>query len=188
MLYDSNSKKIKSREKLIQYRKAFKEKTPTPEEKPQGEGALNRDGNPKIPPGQKVVENWPVLDLGVTPELDEFNWNLTVSGLVKHVKTFDWDAFQKLPQTSDVSDFHCVTSWSRMNNKWEGVKFSEIAASCEVLPSAKFVYIKAWDGYSTNLPLDEALKYDVLLVHKWENHPLTKEPVSYTHLTLPTKA
>ena len=141
MSYDLNSKKIKNREKLIKYRKAFKEKMPLAEEIPQGEGELNRDGNPKIPPGQKVVDSWPVLDLGVSPELDEFNWNLTVSGLVKNVKTFDWDAFQELPQTSDVSDFHCVTSWSRMNNRWEGVKFLDIAASCEVLPSAKFVYI-----------------------------------------------
>jgi DMSO/TMAO reductase YedYZ molybdopterin-dependent catalytic subunit len=122
-----------------------------------------------------VVETWPVLDLGVTPELDEFSWNLTVSGLVKTVKTFDWEEFLKLPQTTDISDFHCVTTWSRLNNNWKGVKFSDIAAHCEVLPSAKFVYIKAWDGYSTNLPLEEAMKYDVLLVHEWENQPLMRE-------------
>ncbi len=175
MQYDPNSKKIKNREKLIQYRRAFQNNNPINDEIPQGEGELNRDGNPKVPPGQRVVENWPVLDLGVTPELDEFDWNLTVSGLVKHVKTFNWDAFQELPQTKDVSDFHCVTTWSRMDNRWEGVKFSDIAAICEVLPSAKYVFIKAWDGYSTNLPLEEAMKYDVLLVHKWENQPLTKE-------------
>ena len=106
MKFIPNSKKIKNREKLIQYRKSFKEKKSISDEIPQGDGDLNRDGNPKIPPGQKVVENWPVLDLGVTPELDEFSWNLTVSGLVKHAKTFDWDTFQKLPQTSDISDFH----------------------------------------------------------------------------------
>ena len=141
MKFDPNSKKIKSREKLIEYRKSFKEKKTITDGIPQGDGELNRDGNPKIPPGQKVVESWPVLDLGVTPDLDEFNWNLTVSGLVKKVKTFDWDTFQELPQTSDISDFHCVTSWSRMDNRWEGVKFSDIAASCEVLPSAKYVYI-----------------------------------------------
>ena len=81
MQYDPNSKKIKNREKLIQYRRAFQNNNPLNDEIPQGEGELNRDGNPKVPPGQRVVENWPVLDLGVTPELDEFNWNLTVSGL-----------------------------------------------------------------------------------------------------------
>ena len=157
MSFDPESKKIKNREKLIQYRRNFLDKKNRPDEIPQGSGELNRDGNPKTPPGQHVVESWPVLDLGVTPEIDEFSWNLTVSGLVKNVKTFDWDAFQEFPQTKDVSDFHCVTSWSRMDNRWEGVKFSDIAAFCEVLPSAKFVYIKAWDGYSTNLPLEEAM-------------------------------
>jgi DMSO/TMAO reductase YedYZ molybdopterin-dependent catalytic subunit len=175
MQYDPKSKKIEAREKLIEYRKAFKDKQTFEKGVPQGDGNLNRDGNPTLPPGQRIVETWPVLDLGVTPELDEFSWNLTVSGLVKKVKTFDWEAFLKLPQTKDVSDFHCVTTWSRLNNKWKGVKFSDITKHCEVLPSAKFVYIKAWDGYSTNLPLEEAMKYDVLLVHEWENQPLTPE-------------
>ena len=163
MLNDPNSKRIKGRERLIEYRKAFQKKQALQGETPQGEGELNRDGNPKTPPGQRVVESWPVLDLGVTPELDEITWNLTVSGLVKTVKTFNWEEFLKLPQTTDLSDFHCVTTWSRLNNNWKGVKFSDIAEYCQVLPSAKFVYIKAWDGYSTNLPLEEAMKYDVLL-------------------------
>ena len=175
MLYDPDSKRIKGRERLIEYRKTFNQKQALKGEVPQGEGELNRDGNPTTPPGQRLVENWPVLDLGVTPELDEYTWNLTVSGLVKTVKTFEWEDFLELPQTSDVSDFHCVTTWSRLNNQWKGVKFSDIAKHCEVLPSAKFVYIKAWDGYSTNLPLEEAMKYDVLLVHQWENHPLLRE-------------
>lgn len=175
MLYDPNSKKIKGRERLIEYRKAFQKNQTLKGETPQGEGELNRDGNPITPPGQRVVEGWPVLDLGVTPQLDETTWNLTVSGLVKTVKTFNWEEFLKLPQTTDISDFHCVTTWSRLNNNWKGVKFSNIAEYCQVLPSAKFVYIKAWDGYSTNLPLEEAMKYDVLLVHQWENNPLPLE-------------
>ena len=83
MSYDPNSKQIKGRERLIEYRKAFQKNQSLSGEIPQGDGELNRDGNPKVPPGQRVVETWPVLDLGVTPELDEFSWNLTVSGLVK---------------------------------------------------------------------------------------------------------
>ena len=121
MSFDPESKKIKNREKLIQYRRNFQDKKNRPDEIPQGSGELNRDRNPKTPPGQHVVESWPVLDLGVTPEIDEFSWNLTVSGLVKNVKTFVWDTFQELPQTKDISDFHCVTSWSRMEIRWEGV-------------------------------------------------------------------
>ncbi len=175
MKYDPNSKRIQGREKLIAYRKALQEKQNWDGEIPQGEGELNRDGNPKIPPGQRVTTNWPVLDLGVQPELDETTWNLTVSGFVKNPETFTWDAFMQFPQVEDVSDFHCVTSWSRMDNRWVGVRFRDIAEHCELMDSARFVYIKAFDGYSTNLPLEQAMKKDVLLVHQWEGHPLTRD-------------
>lgn len=175
MPYDPESKRIQGRQKLIEYRKALQQKQQWEGEMPMGEGKLNRDGNPKVPPGQRVTENWPVLDLGFQPELDEITWNLTVSGLVKNVKTFTWEEFMSLPQVEDVSDFHCVTSWSRMDNHWQGVRFRDIVNHCELLPGAKYVYIKAYDAYSTNLPLEEAMKEDVLLVHNWEGHPITRD-------------
>jgi DMSO/TMAO reductase YedYZ molybdopterin-dependent catalytic subunit len=175
MSFDPNSKRIQGRQKLIQYRKSLQEKQAWDGEMPMGEGELNRDGNPKVPPGQRVTQNWPVLDLGVQPELDEITWNLTISGLVKNPTMFTWDQFMELPQVEDISDFHCVTSWSRLDNHWQGVRFRDIAAQCEPLPNAKFVYIKAFDAYSTNLPLEEAMKEDVLLVHHWEGHPITRD-------------
>ena len=175
MKYDPDSKRIKGREKLIAYKKAQREKKPWSDEVPMGEGELNRDGMPKTPPGQRVTKNWPVLDLGVQPELPLDMWSLTVSGLVKTPKTYNWEQFMAFPQVQDVSDFHCVTTWSRLDNLWKGVRFKDIAGDCGVLPSAKYVYIKAYDSYSTNLPLEEAMKYDVLLVHHWEGQPLTKE-------------
>jgi DMSO/TMAO reductase YedYZ molybdopterin-dependent catalytic subunit len=175
MQYDPNSKRIKGREALAKYRKAIQEKQKWEGEVPMGEGPLNRDGNPTTPPGQRLVTNWPVLDLGVLPEMPMEHWSLTVTGLVKHEKTYTWEDFMALPQTEDTSDFHCVTSWSRLNNHWKGVKFAEIAKQSEVLPNAKYVFFKAYDGYSTNLPLEEAMKDDVLLVHEWEGEPLTKE-------------
>ncbi|QPJ66028.1 MAG: sulfite oxidase-like oxidoreductase [Candidatus Nitrohelix vancouverensis] len=175
MQYDPNSKRIKGREALIAYKKAKRQQEGWDGEIPQGSGDLNRDGMPEVPPGQRVVTNWPVLDLGVQPEIPLENWSLTLSGLVKQEKTLTWDDFMALPQTEDVSDFHCVTTWSRLNNRWKGVKFTDLVKSCEVLPSAKYIYIKAYDGYSTNLSLEEAMKYDVMLVHEWEGKPLTVE-------------
>ncbi|SVB24794.1 uncharacterized protein METZ01_LOCUS177648 [marine metagenome] len=88
---------------------------------------------------------------------------------------FSWEDFLALPQVEDISDFHCVTSWSRLENHWKGVRFMDIANHCEILPTAKFVYIKAYDAYSTNLPLEDAMKSDVLLVHQWEGAPLTTD-------------
>src|SRR5438552_4281360 len=95
--------------------------------KPQGSGPANRHGLPSLPVDQRGVENWPVLDLGFIPEISLENWRLEVGGLVANPITLTWDDFMKLPQIEDVSDFHCVTSWSRLNNHWRGVKFKTIA-------------------------------------------------------------
>ena len=134
---------------------------------------LNRDGS--LPPGQKIVDKWPVLDLGRQPEISKPAWSLTVSGMVEKPKTYSWKQFMGFPQIEDVSDFHCVTRWSRLNNHWVGVRFSDIAFDCGALPKAKFVFIKSYDGYSANLPLVKAMSSDVLLVHYWEGQPLAKE-------------
>ena len=75
-----NSKRISGKEKLAQYRKALYEKQKWNNELPQGEGPLNRNGNPKIPPGQRIVTNWPVLDLGFQPKIEEEDWSLTMLG------------------------------------------------------------------------------------------------------------
>jgi len=112
------AERITGKEKLAQYRKAILEKQKLDNELPQGEGPLNRDANPKHPPGQRIVTNWPVLDLGFQPKIQLEDWSLTISGLVDNPKMFSWDDFMSLPQVEDVSDFHCVTSWSRLNNRW----------------------------------------------------------------------
>lgn len=172
---DLNSKKIKSREQLIQYKRKLMENQKWDGPPPMGEGPLNRDGMPKVPPGQTTTGKWPVLDIGVQPEVPLDFWSLTISGLVEKPQAFNWEQFNQLPQTKDISDFHCVTTWSKLDNHWEGVRLSDIAKLCGIKPEARYVYIKAYDGYSTNLPLEEAMKYDVLLVHTWEGQPLTRE-------------
>ena len=78
------------------------------------------DVNPKHPAGQRIVTNWPGLNLWVQPKIELEDWSLTISGLVDRPKMFFWDDFRSLPQVEDVSDFHCVTSWSRLNNHWGG--------------------------------------------------------------------
>ena len=94
---------------------------------PEGTGPPNRHGMPKLPVGQHEVKNWPVLDLGEQPVVDTKTWKLEVAGLVENPITLDWDQFLALPQAEDVSDFHCVTTWSRFDNHWRGVRFKTIA-------------------------------------------------------------
>ena len=94
---------------------------------PLGSGPRNRDGMPKLPVGQHVVKNWPVLDLGDMPDVPTSRWRLEVGGLVENPVTLTWADFLALPQAEDVSDFHCVTTWSRFDNRWGGVRFRTIA-------------------------------------------------------------
>lgn len=152
-----------------------------------GSGPENRHGMPKLPPGQHEVKNWPILDLGVHPEIPRDHWTLSVLGQVENPLALDWKAFMALPQTEDVSDFHCVTSWSRMDNRWGGVRFRDAIALARPKPTATHAYMKSYDGYTVNLPLAECLDDDVLLVHTWEGLPLAKEHGGPVRMITPRK-
>lgn len=149
---------------------------------PLGSGPPNRHGMPTLPVGQREVKNWPVLDLGTVPAIEPAQWALAIDGACERPAVLDWDAFMALPQVEDVSDFHCVTTWSRMDNHWKGVRFSTIAELVKPLPSARFVLVTGHDHdprsgepYTTNVSLERALDPDVLLVHTWEGRPLPRE-------------
>lgn len=142
---------------------------------PMGEGPRNRHGMPKEPPGQNVFEKgeWPVLDLGQTPEIAPERWRLTVDGAVEHPLVLGWEDLLALPQADEEADFHCVTGWSILDLAFRGVRLETVAALARPRPEATHVMTHASDGYSANLPLEEALKPDVLLVHAVEGKPLS---------------
>ncbi len=149
---------------------------------PQGSGPPNRHGMPKLPVGQHAVANWPVLDLGDVPDIPLDRWRLEVDGLVHNPVSLSWSEFLSLPQVDDVSDFHCVTTWSRFDNHWRGVRFRTIAELVVPCDEAHFVFCTGYDRapgtaipYTTNLPLARAVEDDVLLVHTWEGKPLPRE-------------
>ena len=151
-------------------------------QKPRGSGPANRHGMPQLPVGQHEVHNWPVLDLGEQPDVDTRDWKLEVTGLVENPLTLTWDQFLALPQAEDVSDFHCVTTWSRYGNHWRGVRFKTIAELAVPKDDARFLLCTGHDvmpgssiPYTTNLPLARAIEDDVLLVHTWEGLPLPRE-------------
>lgn len=149
---------------------------------PAGTGPANRDGMPKLPVGQHEVRNWPVLDLGDVPQISREEWRLEIGGLVHNPVVLDWQAFMALPQVDDVSDFHCVTTWSRFDNHWRGVRFRTLAELVVPNDDAAFVSCTGYDHmpgtdipYTTNLPLSRAVEDDVLLVHTWQGEPLPAE-------------
>jgi len=129
----------------------------------------------RLPPGQHLTTGFPVLDLGVQPEVPLDKWTLTLDGLVANPVTLDWAAFSALPQVEDVSDFHCVTTWSKYDCRWSGVAFTTLYELVQPDPKARFAYFTSYDGYSTNAPLTACLDDDVLVATGFDGAPLPRE-------------
>src|SRR6058998_1044427 len=125
----------------------------------------------RLPPGQREVHNFPVLDLGIQPEIPLERWELKIHGQVENPLALKWPQFLALPKFKDASDFHCVTTWSQFDMEWEGVAFFTIADLVKPRAEATHVFFKGYDGYSTNNQLDVCMDDDVLIAHKWNANP-----------------
>ena len=130
------------------------------------------DQTSRLPPGQYLVTNFPVLSYGPTPRFNPAKWDFRVIGLVEKPLRFGWDEFSKLPLSSQLSDFHCVTTWSRYDNRWEGVKVSELMKLVTLKPQARHVFVHCDGGYTTNLQIDEFLDKDVMLAYRHDGKDL----------------
>ncbi|OJY76964.1 MAG: sulfite oxidase-like oxidoreductase [Rhodospirillales bacterium 70-18] len=128
----------------------------------------------RLPPGQTLVRDWPVLDLGSQPEVTPQRFRLDIDGAVRRPLSLGLDAFMALPQQDSVSDMHCVTQWSRYDNRWRGVAASALLAMVEPLSSARHVIFHSHDGYTTNVRLDQFDQPDALLVHQWDGKPIDR--------------
>lgn len=141
----------------------------------------------RLPPGQRLVHNFPVLDLGIHPDISVDQWELKLHGLVENPVTLNWAQFQALPQFQDVSDIHCVTTWSQFDMAWQGVAFFTLADLVKPKPEAVHVFFKSSDGYTTNNPLEVCLDDDVLIAHSWNGKPLTKEHGGPARVIIPKR-
>lgn len=102
----------------------------------------------RLPPNQRLKTNFSVLHFGKVPKFDKQTWDIRVEGLVENPIRLTYDEFLALERTVNVSDFHCVMGWSRFDNKWEGVRFSDIAKLARPKSSARFATIEADGGYN----------------------------------------
>ncbi len=139
----------------------------------------------RLPPGQKLTDGWPVLHYGGIPNVDLATWKFSVAGLVEDEVSFSWDEFMGLPQTTLTSDIHCVTHWSKFDNAWTGVKFSDVLAKLNVKPEASYVMVHSYGGYTTNVSLAELMDDDVLFAHQHNRQPLAKEHGAPLRLIVP---
>jgi len=127
----------------------------------------------RVPPGQYLTTKFPVLTYGDTPRIDLQHWRFKVWGLVENPIELTWEQFRTFPTKEIICDLHCVTRWSQLNMRWEGVPFNEIAKVVKPSPEAKFVMQHSFGGYTTNVPLAELYDDDVLLAFNYGGQALS---------------
>jgi DMSO/TMAO reductase YedYZ molybdopterin-dependent catalytic subunit len=139
----------------------------------------------RVPPGQTLTTKWPVLTYGATPRFNPRTWTFRCFGLVEGDVSWTWEEFQKLPMTSVTCDIHCVTRWSRLDNRFEGVHIREIMKRVPLSTGAAYVLVHADPGYTTNLPLADLVDDDVLLAVKHDGRPLDPDHGGPLRLVVP---
>ncbi len=139
----------------------------------------------RVPPGQYLTEKWPVLHYGTVPQFNPKTWDFRVFGAVEEEIKLGWEEFQKLDQTAVTADMHCVTTWSRLDQKWEGIPFSRIVDLVKPKPEAKFVIAHSEYGFTANTPIEYCLRDDCLIALRANGAPLTPEHGSPARLVVP---
>jgi DMSO/TMAO reductase YedYZ molybdopterin-dependent catalytic subunit len=139
----------------------------------------------RIPPGQTLTAKWPVLTYGLTPRVDLARWTFRCFGLVEAELTWTWAEFLELPRVRVVSDVHCVTRWSKLDNAWEGVHIREILGRLRLRPQARYVMVHADPDYTTNLALEDLAQDDVLLAVRHNGRDLEPDHGGPCRLVVP---
>lgn len=148
-------------------------------------GRASRAEADRLPPGQHLVQDWPVLDLGQQPAIAPEAWRLIIGGAVDRPMVWDWDTFQRQPQSTRISDIHCVTSWSRYDNRWQGVATRDLIEMVGPRDDASFVALRGYDGYTTNLTIEDFAAEEAILAHSWEGSPLSRAHGGPVRLVVP---
>ena len=139
----------------------------------------------RVPPGQYLTQKWPVLHYGPVPLFNPKTWDLRVFGNVENEFKLTWEEFQKLDQTTVTADMHCVTTWSRLDQHWEGIPFSKIVELAKPKADSKFVIAHSEYGFTANTPLEYCLRDDCLIALRANGEPLTAEHGSPARLVVP---
>jgi DMSO/TMAO reductase YedYZ molybdopterin-dependent catalytic subunit len=140
---------------------------------------------PRLPPGQVQTGKWPVLTFGETPRIDLAAWRFRLFGRVAREISLTWEEFRALPRVERISDIHCVTRWSRLDNRWEGVLARELVRLARPEPSARFVMVHGYSDYTTNLPMETLLDDDVLFALRHDGKDLEPEHGGPLRLVVP---
>jgi DMSO/TMAO reductase YedYZ molybdopterin-dependent catalytic subunit len=137
----------------------------------------------RVPPGQYVTGDFPVLSAGPTPRIEMADWRLSVTGEIDQPMSWTWEQFRALDDEPVAADIHCVTKWSKLDTTWVGVSLDTLLAGVET--AAEFVLVHSYGGYTTNLPLADVIDGKAWVVHTYDGEPLDPEHGGPARLLVP---
>jgi DMSO/TMAO reductase YedYZ molybdopterin-dependent catalytic subunit len=151
------------------------------------EAGTDGDVASRVPPGQYLTSDFPVLTAGPTPSIPLDRWSFSIDGLVKEPMHWSWDEFQALPERDWTVDISCVTKWTKLDMRWRGVSVDTILEQVEIDPSAAFVIGHSYGGYTTNLPLADVLNGQAFVAYQYDGRPLTPDHGGPARLVVPAR-
>lgn len=152
-------------------------------------GFLGRRRQPdqagRLPPGQYLVNDWPVLSAGPTPRITTDKWRFTIEGLVTAPASWSWDEFLELPSKTYTVDISCVTKWTKLDMTWKGVSVDTVFAAVQLDPKAAFITAYSYGGYTTNLPIPDLINDQAFIAYEAYDKPLPPEHGGPVRLVVP---
>ena len=139
----------------------------------------------RLPPGQYVTDDWPVLSAGPTPRIPLDQWTFSIEQSGKEVASWTWEEFQRLPSQEFMADIHCVTKWSKLDTRWRGVSLDTLLEQIELDPNIRFMTAFSYGGYTTNLPVPEILNGQAFVAYLSDGKPLPPEHGGPARLVVP---
>ncbi|MEV4150075.1 sulfite oxidase-like oxidoreductase [Amycolatopsis sp. NPDC049691] len=142
-----------------------------------------RSGNPRLPPGQYLADDFPVLSAGPTPRVRTETWEFTITTEAGEKHSWSWAELMALPSETPTVDIHCVTQWSKLDTRWRGVAVDTLVGGLDT--AADYVMVHSYGGYTTNLPLADLLDGQAWIAYEYDGKPLTPEHGGPARLLVP---
>lgn len=139
----------------------------------------------RVPPGQYVVRDFPVLSAGPTPRTQIDTWTFSIEGLVAEPIKWTWQEFLQLPSREFIVDIHCVTKWSKLDTVWQGVSVDTLFEHIDLDDRAMYVTAFSEEGYTTNIPLPDLINGQAFVAYQYDGKPLTPEHGGPARLVVP---
>jgi len=144
-----------------------------------------KDVAQRLPPGQYKTEDFPVLAMGPTPDVDVAIWKFAVNDGPRPLASWSWSEFESLPRTRWRRDIHCVTKWSKFDTEWEGVTIDDLFAAGGITPPTPYLLAQSYDGYDTNVPVADLVGGRAMVATRYAGAPIPAEHGGPARLLVP---